>query len=372
MTNWLEISKYNLFHNITTLSNLLGKQNISWVLKSNAYGHGLKEVYQILSEHNPSMISVNDVLEASALRQLGYKKRLLILGPITEKNFKKALAKKAEITIGSPELLTKWLQSKHQPSIHLKIDTGLGRQGIHPEQLPYITTKQLYVQKKQLLGIMTHFANVEDVAQQDYALRQLQLFKQAQSYLNQAGYDLPAHSAASAASLLITQSRLSFCRIGVSLYGYWPSALTKLAYSKQACSDLRLKPILTWKTQLAAVRFVAKGSYISYGCSYQTKQNLTIGILPVGYYEGYPRSASNKKAYVLYKGKRCTILGRICMNMMVIDITTVPNASVNDVVVLIGKQASKKISVEQLSVWAESTPREITARLNPNIKKKVV
>ena len=316
-------------------------------------------------------LGVNDLKEALALRNLGYKKRILVLGPALPSDFASATSLQAEITLGSPELLESWEKSKSPPPVHLKIDTGLSRQGFSLEQLTTIT-ERIQPFKKYILGLMTHFANVEDVSQQDYALLQLKLFHKAQAILQKNDFSLLSHAAASASAILLEQSRLDLCRIGISFYGCWPTTLTRQSYSKNQKQAITLKAALSWKAKITSIRQVPGGTYISYGCTYKAPHALRIGVLPVGYYEGYPRIISNKQAYVLCRGKKCLILGIICMNMMIVDLTDVPQAQVGETAVLIGQQDKEQVTAEDIASWAETITRDIFTRIHPSITRCIV
>lgn len=341
------------------------------VLKSNAYGHGLSEIYQILASAKPEWIGVNYLSEAETLRQLGYQGRILVVGPIHPDASHKAFQLQTDIFLSEESTLQKWLETAdaEKPRAHLKIDTGMSRQGFLPEQAEELI-RRLAPHRNKLVGICSHFSNVEDVLEQDYANQQLAAFdRTAQSFKN-AGFTLLSHIAASSSALIMQSSRFDLIRIGISIYGLWPSRATQLSFLQSFGKLVELAPVLSWKTEVAIVRHIHAGQFIGYGCTYKALRDMTIAVLPVGYYEGYPRLASNR-GYVLIQGQRCPIVGRICMNMMMVDISHVGAVKTNDSVTLIGKDGSEHIEAAHIGEWAETIHYEIVTQLNPAIPRRV-
>jgi len=178
------------------------------------------------------------------------------------------------------------------------------------------------------------------------------------------------HIACTAASLVFPQTRLQLARIGIGLYGLWPSRETMVSLKEQG-SEFKLEPVLSWKTRVAQVKTVAAGEYIGYGCTFRTSRKTRIAVLPVGYYDGYDRKLSNT-AYVLIKGKRAPIRGRVCMNLCMADITDIPGVRPEDEVVLLGKQGREQLSSEQLAQWIGTINYEVVTRINPMLPRVVV
>ncbi|MDP2808086.1 MAG: alanine racemase, partial [bacterium] len=222
-----------------------------------------------------------------------------------------------------------------------------------------------------LEGYSTHFANIEDTTDRSFAGRQLQRYQQMLEELEKKGFKAPVnHIACTAASLVFPQTRLQLARIGIGLYGLWPSRETMVTLKEQG-SEFKLEPVLAWKTRVAQVKTVAAGEYIGYGCTFRTSRKTRIAVLPVGYYDGYDRKLSNT-AYVLINGKRAPIRGRVCMNLCMADITDIPGVCPEDEVVLLGKQKNDQISAEQLAQWIGSINYEVVTRINPNLPRVVV
>jgi alanine racemase len=218
------------------------------------------------------------------------------------------------------------------------------------------------------MGITSHFANIEDTTNPTYAQSQLQRFHQIALELKQthASYSSSPllHMANSAASILWPNQIMDLARIGISAYGHWPSKETQILARYQHI-DLHLQPALTWKTRLAQIKPVPQGAKIGYGCTYTTLRPSIIGVVPVGYHEGYDRKISNV-GHVLIQGQRAPVRGRICMNMMMVDLTDLSNIHSlkrGDEVVLLGKQDDEEITAELLASWAQTIQYEMLSRI---------
>lgn len=367
----IEVNAQALRHNYQVFQKLSAPAVAMPVVKANAYGHGLAKVYQILKDQACPWLAVNYPEEGSDLRSLAYQGRILVVGPVAPSKLALCAAKNLDIIIGDFTLLGHWQQLKAKPTAHIKIDTGMSRQGFLPSDLerliPVLTPYQT-----EIYGISSHFADVEDVLDHEYALCQLERFQKACATFKQAGFKLLPHIASSASTLLLAQSLFAMTRIGISLYGLWPSSKTRLSYLQAHPSLAQLQPVLTWSTEVALTKPVREGDYIGYGCTFRALKDMTIAVLPVGYFEGYPRLASGRGSYVLIRGKRCPIVGRICMNMMMVDVSHAPSIQPADRVTLIGQDGIEIIRADDLASWADTIHYELLACLNPSIPRVVI
>ena len=358
-------------HNYREFAKLAGRERIVPILKANAYGHGLELVYQALAEENPPWLGVNYLGEATSLRAFGYKGRILVVGPLVPRELPVAEEARAEPVIGNAAVLAAWLARPNPCAIHLKVDSGMSRQGFHPDEIEGVAA-QLLAKKQFVAGVLTHFANVEDVTESTYAEEQLRRFAKAVKTLRDAGLTPLVHAASSASCLLMDDARFDLDRIGISLYGEWPSPVTRVSYLQLHNKVIDLRPALAWKTEVTTVKAVAAGQYIGYGCTYRAIRPMQIAVLPVGYFEGYPRLAGEKPSYVLIHGERCPIVGRICMNMMMVDITHVAQVSMGDPVTLIGADGGETIHSTDVAGWAQTIHYELLSRLHPEIPRRFI
>lgn len=372
---WVEIDTRALLNNYDALCAVLGKERVAPVLKANAYGHGDEIVCQALPA--VARLCVQDVWEAERLLSYGYRGIVLVMGgqlpSLLQGGFqdKGNLPANIELTAGDFQFLQAWCQAKYKPKLHLKFDTGMGRQGFSPDDAPRVAAAVAPF-KSHIVGVSSHFADAGDTFSPKYPTYQMERFAAVCRVMRDAGLVFQQHHAASAAALLLPSSRHDFCRIGISLYGFWTTATAKTMYAKQNKTVPTLKPILSWRAVLIAVRQLPAGSYIGYGCNYCTTRATKIAILPVGYFDGYPRQASGSYAYVLVRGKRCPILGVVCMNMLVIDVAHLEGVQVGDIATLIGTDGEECLAAEQLAAWANTISYDITTRLHPSMPRQIV
>lgn len=371
MLSVIDIDASALRHNYRQFVKLAGHERIVPVLKANAYGHGLALCYQALAAENLPWIGVNYLEEARTLRDCGYDGRILVVGPAVTRELGLAEELAADLVIGNAVMLDAWAQRLTPCKVHIKFDTGMSRQGFAPEEAASILPV-LLAHKQKIVGIATHFANVEDVTDSGYAEEQLRRFALAVSAFRQAGLKPLVHASSSASALLMKEARFDLDRIGISLYGVWPSAVTRVSFLQINEASVDLRPVLSWKTEVTTVKSVAAGQFIGYGCTYRAIRDMRIAVLPVGYYEGFPRIAGDRPSYVLIRGERCPIVGRICMNMMMVDISHLAQVSMGDAVTLIGTDGNETLHAQEVAAWAQTIHYELLSRLHPDIPRRLV
>jgi alanine racemase len=344
------------------------------VLKSNAYGHGLKEVAQLLSGAGQAVwLGLNSLDEALELRSLGLSKPILLLGYVPLARLPQAVRHDIRLTVYNRETVAALgrIRSSSPVRLHIKLETGTNRQGANLEEAAKIAGLISRHPRLILEGYSTHFANIEDTTDRSYPDRQKAAFLGMVGRLEEMGYPAPLrHTACSAAALIFPDTHHSLVRVGIGLYGLWPSRETMLTLRERR-PGLALRPVLSWKTRVAQVKTVPSGSFVSYGCTYRTTRRTRLAVLPVGYYDGYDRKLSNT-AHVLIKGKRAPIRGRVCMNICLADVTDIPGVKLEDEVVLLGRQGGEYISAEQLAQWIGTINYEVVTRINPLLPRVVV
>lgn len=365
---WVEISRSAVFHNIRALRRLLSPgTELMPIIKSNAYGHGFKAMASLCVAGKSKWIGVVNAQEAITLQRLHPRLRILILSFFDPAELTTLIRKKIRITIYGLSAakkingIAKRLHSK--AFIHLKVDTGTSRLGVLPHEAIVLANNIRKLEHVVLEGIFTHFADAEN-PNQLVTKQQLNQFNIVIAKLEQQGMRIPIkHAACSAALMLNKKTHFSLARAGIALYG-----LNSIE-SKHA--TVLLKPVLSWHTRIIQVKRLPAGCRIGYGQTYRTPKAITLAIVPVGYWDGYDRKLSNI-GQVLIHGKKCPIRGRICMNLMMIDVTGVRQVKAGDRATLIGYTRAVRISADDLAQQVGTINYEIVTRINPLIPHIIV
>lgn len=363
---WIEINKKNLVHNIREFQKIAPHSQIWPVIKSNAYGHGLAEIAGILETESLvagfAVVSLDEAISLSHLTQ----KSIMVLSYFEFNEEQLALAQSKKISLpiydlATAEFLDK-LADKLQGKflVNIKIDTGTSRLGFllteADEAIKIISQKTNLI----INSLYTHFAESE-AEEQEFTKKQLNNFLA----LCVKWPQFQKHAACSAATLSQTAAQGDLIRLGLSLYGLWPSDASKRrAWENKMC----LQPVLTWKTKIIQIKKIPAGTSVGYNRTYKATADCCIAILPVGYNEGYDRSLSNK-AEVLFKGQRYKVRGNICMNLMMIELPLGADAQIGDEVVLLGHDGQNYLGADELALWADTINYEVVTRINPNIKR---
>lgn len=353
----LEIDLEAIRANAAAIAGFVAPARFGAVVKANAYGHGIVDVARAL-DGVVDRFCVYEVAEAVALRDAGVRAPILIMGPIHPGDLEAAHACDAQITLWDADAYARRVASvarrrKKPFSVHVKIETGVTRLGLAPARAAAAFEQYARTPEIAVNGAFSHLAAAEEL-DSDFTLVQLARYKEA----IKTGPPLTQHIAASAAALLWPQTRLDMVRVGIALYGLWPSPETRARLG----DAVPLRPALRWTSELVAVRDVEPETSIGYGRTYRTTAATRIGVVPIGYAEGIPRAVSNRGA-VLVGGKRCPIVGRVCMNMTMIDVTGVTEAAPGSSVTLIGRDGDAILRAEDWADWAQTIDYEIVTRL---------
>lgn len=375
MKTWVEINKENLLHNLSQFRKLIGeKVKIMGVVKANAYGHGLTEVAGVISD-KVDWLGVDSLSEALKLRQVAIKKPILVLGYTELADLREAVKNNISLTVYNKETIEKLGKipihnPNLNPKVHIKIETGTARQGVaENEILEFVKLIKNYP-SIEIQGLSTHYANIEDTTDSSFAMEQLATFSRVAEILKKEDLAVPLrHTACSAATILFPETRFDMVRLGISMYGLWSSKETK-AVAKNKNLELDLKPVLTWKTIIAQIKNLPAGTSVGYGLTERVSRDSKIAILPIGYYDGYDRKLSSV-GNVLIRGKRCKVLGRVCMNMIIVDVTDLPKVELEDEAALLGRQGKEEISAEDLAQKIGTINYEVVTRINPLISRIV-
>ena len=296
-----------------------------------------------------------------------------MLGHVPPEGFEAAAEHGLQLTIYDPEdrprLEAAAARTGRPLHVHLKLETGTHRQGLPEDTLFELAREIASTRGLELAGLSTHFADIEDTTDHGFASGQIELFERAAARLDAAGLrPRMLHAACSAAAILFPRTHLDVARAGIGLYGLWPSRETLVSARERALAEIDLRPVMTWKTRVAQVKDVPAGGYVGYGRTFRTTRPSRIAVLPLGYYEGYPRSLSGR-AHVLVRGCRAPVVGRICMNMTMIDVTDIEGVRAGDEAVLLGRSGDELIRAEDLANWAGTIHYEIVSRVYPSLPR---
>jgi len=371
--SYIELSKENLIYNIKQLKNLVKKgTKISVAIKGNAYGHGQNEVAKIL-EPFVDYFQVNNITELQLLRKIS-KKKTLLLGYIQKKDLPLVIKLNCILSIFSIEQLSTISAIAENvdkiQEIHLPIDACLGREGFLIKKLPEILNEIKKSKYIKLTGVYAHFANIEDTTNFTHAKKQINKYKEAIKLIKKYGFQkLETHISATSGLLVYEKNKgfHSLIRLGIGVYGMWPSEHIKFLYKNK----MELKPVLSWKTKVVQIKTLPAKSTIGYGLTYLTSISTKIALIPQGYADGLDRGLSNK-GEVLIRGTKCKILGRVAMNMFVVNVNHLSNVKIEDEVVLIGKQGKKEITAEGIAKKIDTINYEITTRLSPFLPRIII
>lgn len=375
--SWIELSERAVKKNIAALSKAAGGKSLAISIKANAYGHGIEEICQLLSKQAAvEYVTVHSLEEAARARAAGWERRIMLLGPFQLNEAADVIELEVEPVIFELQQLKALHQraakKKTKVATHLKLETGTNRQGITEDEL--IKFSEAYKRSEWLqrpYGASTHFANIEDTTNHDYAQFQLNNFSRLISTMRSLGISPKIrHTASSAATILFDKTHFDMVRPGIAAYGCWPSKETYLSYRLLGGKNDLFEPVLSWKTRVTHLKKVAADSFVGYGCTYRTTSPTKLAILPIGYYDGFARELSNQ-AYVLIDGNRAPVRGRICMNLTMVDISDIKSVKLEDEVVLIGRSGDEAVTAESLASLYHSINYEVLARLSPSTPRMI-
>lgn len=373
MIGKLRISLPALRRNAAALRELVGPGKAAFVVKSNAYGHGLVEA-ALAAEPFAARICVYGVDEGIALRDGGITAKILVLGPVPNESLVDALAAKLEIALWDTKDFARRLaaaaRKRHASAqVHVKVNTGLNRLGVEPHELGDAVEDFLRVPEFSIAGVFSHLSSAEEI-DSPYTMHQLATFEQAFAQVQPlfAAREIAPlrHLAASAAAMLWPQTRLDMARFGIALYGLWPSPQTREAIGESA---LALEPVLAYESELIVTRTIPAGAQVGYGATYHAPRDMRIGVVPCGYADGVPRALSNRGGF-LVDGAFCPIVGRVAMNMTSIDLSGAPQAHVGSKVTLLGRDGDASVDADRWAQWCDTINYEIVARLPAELPRE--
>ncbi len=361
---WVEINHSHLKQNLSQLRKLVSsKVKILAVVKANAYGHGLVSVSKTLSNLQNLFLGVTSLEEAIQLQEAKIQSPILILGNIFPfSNLEEAIRRRIRLTVASREaaLMCDRMARKLNQKVycHAKIDTGMNRIGVRAQNSLEFIQRILEYPTLKLEGIYTHFA--DSAEDPEFTRFQWKLFSNLNSQLEDYKISVPyLHCANSSALLKYPNMHLSMVRPGISLYGVNPAQRTRSA---------NLKPVLSWKSRIIFLKVAPARTPVSYAGTFVTRRRSKIATAAFGYADGFRRSLSNR-GEVLVRGKRVPIIGRVTMDMTMLDVTDLPEVRVGDEVVIVGNQGEEEIQIQELAQKCQTSPYEIFCGISTRVPR---
>ena len=366
VVTWAEIDLEAIRKNVRSFVRLVGSTvQVMAVVKANAYGHGAVPVAHAALEAGATRLAVHRLTEGIELRQAGIDAPVLVMGytpPAGASAFVEWNLTPSTITPEFVQALSTQAAAQGKTMrVHVKVDTGMSRYGLLPaEVVPFLQAARA-LPGIQVEGLFTHFATA-DASNQTWVRQQIAVFDQVISAIRNAGMDIPIfHAANSASTMKLPEAHYNAVRPGIAMYGMNPSSEWEPVFE--------LHPALTLKSTVSRVRELSVGAGVSYGRTFVTSRPTTAALVPVGYGDGYHRILSNK-GVVLVRGQRAPIIGRVCMDQFVIDVTSIPGVQQNDEVVLVGRQGAERVSAEEVGRLAGSINYEVTTGLLPRVIRR--
>ncbi|WP_299760541.1 alanine racemase [uncultured Pontibacter sp.] len=379
-SSYIEISKSALQNNINFLKSEVGASvKLSSVIKGNAYGHGIELFAPLAQECGIDHFSVFSADEAHRLLQtIKMPATVMIMGYLDNPELEWAIQHDIEFFVFELDRLIEAAaiakRLGKRAKVHLELETGMNRTGFDKAALEHAESILEGCQEQiELIGICTHFAGAESLQNHERVQKQLQLYEQQLNRLQNGGYHpKQRHTACSAAMVSYPETRMDMVRVGIMQYGFWPSPEIYSHYISQH-DDKKdpLRRLINWKCRIMSLKSVPQGEYIGYGTSFQAPRDMVLAVVPVGYAWGYSRALSNQ-GQVLIKGLRAAVVGTVNMNVMMVDVTNIPDVQKDDEVVLLGTQGDESITVASFGELSTQLNYELLTRLPVNIPRYII
>ncbi len=376
----LELSQSALKHNLDFLRRTIGEHPvISVVVKANAYGHGVEQFVPMAEKCGIRHFAVASTGEShQVLSSLTADSRVMIMSILHDSDIPWVIEHGIEFYVFSLrriKLAAEIASKLGIPArIHLEVETGGNRTGIEQAKLKEALAV-IHRERKHLhlIGFCTHLAGAESLAAKFRIDKQVQMFERLRKPLMNRNNPPLFHMASSAASLIRPECRLDMVRTGTVVYGLYPSpdVYNSMLLNARKPEDVRLRRVISWKTNVMQVRQVDRDEFVGYGTSYQAPRDSMIAVIPTGYGNGYPREMSNRGT-VLIRGRRAPIVGVVNMNMCFADVTHIPDVDFGDEVVLVGRQKKNEITIRSFSDFSSALNTEFLSRLPADIPRQVV
>ncbi|MCX6811138.1 MAG: alanine racemase [Candidatus Berkelbacteria bacterium] len=375
MLTWVEVDLGAIKKNIKQIRKYIGPNiGVAAVIKSNAYGHGIEEVAKAAFKAGAEFLCVDNVQEAKQIcgstKSYKLKANVLILGGVESEDLPWVIKNSIRFGIYDLAFAEKIEEVakkiKRKALAHIKIDTGMHRLGFDStEAIISIVKINKNYKNIAIEGLWSHFADSGSRENKKYTNEQIKKFINIIDGLEKEGFKIKyKHLCNSSGTIALPEAHFDLVRSGIIIYGIFPSKIMKKNYQKR----LNLKPAMSFKTRIVSLRNLNKGERIGYGLTYRLKKNSKIAVLSVGYKDGYGRNLSNKGEVVI-KNKRCPVVGRICMRMMMVDVSSVPGVKLDEEVVLLGGEGRAKIEADEVAEKMDTIPYEVVARIAESVPR---
>lgn len=377
----IELSRAAFRNNISFLRERIGPHPVlSLVVKANAYGHGIAPIVRLAQSSGLHHFSVASSLEASEVHEaMTTEGSIMIMGILYDQDLEWVVRNDIEFFVYDLERLAQAAavgRDVGRPArIHLEIETGGNRTGLPLTDLPQ-ALRLFQRHRRELVwsGLCTHLAGAESLANEFRINKQLARFEEVAAKLRKR-QNGPAsyHVASSAAALAKPETAMDLVRVGVSAYGFWPSPEIRNLYRMHAerHRENRLQRVLTWRTDVMHIKDIREDEFVGYGTSFQAPRDMRIAVIPVGYANGYPREMSNR-GNVLIHGRRAPVIGKVNMNLFMVDVSAIPEVAVGDEVTLVGRQKHNVIPISSFAEMTSALNTEFACRLPASIPRTLV
>jgi len=369
MLTWIEVDLNTIGQNIKKIKKYIGPQiGLASVIKSNAYGHGLVEVAKEASKVGVEFLAVDNVIETEKIKNI--KSKILILGGVESENLPWVI--KNNIHFGIYDLkfakkVEKISQKiKKKAKVHIKIDTGMHRLGFDCDKaVESIKKIKNNFKNIKIMGLWSHFADSGSRENKKYTIKQIKKFKEIICEIEKINIKIKyKHLCNSSGIMALPEAHFNLVRAGIIIYGIFPSETMKRKYKNK----LKIKSALSFKTRIISLRELPKGEKIGYGLTYCLRKKSKIAVLAVGYKDGYGRSLSNK-GIVIIRQKRCKVVGRICMRMLMVDVSNVRGVRLDDEAVLLGGDEHARIEADEVAKKMDTIPYEVLSRISESVPR---
>jgi alanine racemase len=374
---WVEISASALKKNSHALHSILNDGvTFCAVVKANAYGHDLDTIVRFLLLEHIDHFAVDSIDEAELVRKRAPNAEIFILGYTPPERIKDVISNQCIQTVYDLDTLSMIakdaLELQEKAKINIKIETGTRRQGIELSALePFLRTIKQLERDLILVGISSHFADAENANDRSFTESQNTLFEQARDKATALGFAPKyIHISCSASGILTPETQHSMVRFGIAMYGLWSSDSLK-SVNRVSNRAIDLSPVLSWKTRIAQIKDIPPRVPIGYSHGFISDRPMRIAILPIGYYDGFTRS-NKGKGKVLIRGQQCQLIGNICMNMCMADVSTMPQLKVGEIATILGKDGMHQISTEDIAQRTNTINYEVVTSINPLLPRIVV